>query len=77
MAQWKVNEGTQVKFDGKLYAAGQSFAASKQQIDAAGLGSHVEEAAAKKPAEAKADKPVEAKAQQPGANKAQKPGANK
>ena len=31
MAKWKVREGTQVKHDGTLYAAGETFEASKAQ----------------------------------------------
>jgi hypothetical protein len=36
MAKYKVREGYQVKHDGKLYAAGETFEATKAQADAFG-----------------------------------------
>lgn len=41
MAKWKVREGTQVKFDGKLYAAGETFEASEAKVS--GFGDLVEQ----------------------------------
>jgi hypothetical protein len=49
MAKYKVREGYQVKHDGKLYAAGQTFEATKAQADALGdLVSEVRSAPANK-----------------------------
>jgi hypothetical protein len=63
MAQWKVKEGTQVKYDGKMHAAGDTFSATEEQVASRGLSAYVE--------------PV-TKAQQSGANKAvQEPEGNK
>lgn len=39
--RWKVNDGTQVKWNGKLHTAGDEFAATEQQIEANGLGAYV------------------------------------
>ena len=39
--RWKVNDGTQVKWKDKLHAAGDEFAATEEQVTAAGLTSYV------------------------------------
>jgi hypothetical protein len=39
--RWKVNDGTQVKWKGKLHAAGEEFAATEEQVTGAGLTSYV------------------------------------
>lgn len=70
MAKWKVKEGTQVKHDGKMLQAGDSFSATEEQIAARGLGAYVEPASEPKP-EPKKPEP-EAKAQTSSENKAQR-----
>ena len=68
MADWKVNDGVQVKYDGKLYGPGDTFSAPKEKVAAfADLVSHVPEK--------KADAPAKAQASSP--NKAQRSGHNK
>lgn len=42
MAQWKVKQGTQVKYDGTLYQPGETFSASESQVQARSLTSYVE-----------------------------------
>ena len=64
-AQWKVKDGTQVKYDGKLYGPGDTFSAAEDKV--AGLA-HLLDPVKAKPAE---------KAQPPSANKAQPVAPNK
>jgi hypothetical protein len=42
-SKWKVKEGTQVAYGDKVYGPGESFSASKEEIDAEGLGAFVDE----------------------------------
>ena len=60
-AQWKVKDGTQVKYDGKLYGPGDTFSAAEDKV--AGLAHLLD--------------PVKAKAQPQSANKAQPVAPNK
>ena len=68
MTKWRVREGYQVKHDGKMLEAGDTFTLTEDQVAGRGLGAYVEEVAA----ERKADEPVEAKAQHSSENKAQR-----
>lgn len=61
MAQWKVKDGTQVKFDGTLYQPGDTFSASESQVKARSLASYVERV---RESSKKAQKPSSNKAQQ-------------
>lgn len=68
--KWKVRNGTQVNFGGKLYGSGESFTASEELVQAEGLTRYVEQERERK-------QEAPAKAQQSSPNKAQQSSGNK